>query len=73
MSVSDPNVTTRKRKAVPAVAGESNLKVPAPPPVPQNNGRTSAASSPRNLSDRSLTLMQISCDFVCACIALPSP
>ena len=71
MSVSDPNVTTRKRRAVPAVAGEPNLEVLAPPPVPHDNDRTGAASSSRTLSDRALTLMQISCDFLCACIALP--
>ena len=71
MSVSDPKVKTRKRRAVRAVAGEPTFKIPAPPPVPHDNGRTGAASSSRTLSDRGLTLMQISCDFLCACIALP--
>ena len=37
---------------------------------PDGNG-THAASPSRAISDRALTLLQISCDFVCACIALP--
>ena len=71
MSVSDPRVKTSKLKAVPAGAGEPNLEVPVPPPVPNHNGRTGGGSSSRTLSDRGLTLMQIACDFLCACIALP--
>ena len=71
MSTSGPKVKTRKGRVLDAVAGEPDVEIPAPPPVPRDNGRTGAASSSRTLSDRSLTLMQVSCDFLCACIALP--
>ena len=78
MSISDPKVKTVRRPlkmgprtAVNAVADDPNVATPPPLPVPHDSGRISAASPYRTISDRGLTLMQISCDFVCACIALP--
>ena len=71
MSVSGPKVKTSKRRAVHTVTGKPTLQAPAPPPVPHDSGRTGAASPSRTLGDRGLTLMQISSDFLCACIALP--
>jgi exopolysaccharide biosynthesis polyprenyl glycosylphosphotransferase len=78
MSISDPKVKTVKRPpktgprpAVNAVADEPNVATPSPLPVPRDRGRIRATSPYRTISNRDLTLMQISCDFVCACIALP--
>ena len=72
MRVSGLKVKTRKRRAVHAGTDEPDLAAPPPPPVPHDSGGTRAAASPsRTISDRDLTLMQVSCDFVCACIALP--
>jgi exopolysaccharide biosynthesis polyprenyl glycosylphosphotransferase len=78
MSISDPKVKTGKRRlktrdptTVNAVVDESNLATPPPPPVPHDRDDTRAATPSRTIADRDLTLIQISCDFVCACIALP--
>ena len=64
-------VKTRKRRAVHAGTDEPNLAAPPPPPVPHDSGSRAAASRSRTISDRDLMLTQVSCDFVCACIALP--
>ncbi len=68
MSVSDPKVDDREPTAANAVAEDSNFAIPDRLQVP-------AASLPlpsyRTITDRELTLVQICCDFVCACIALP--
>ena len=71
MRVSGPKVKTRKRRAVHAGTDEPNLAAPPPPPVPHDSGSRAAASRSRTISDRDLMLTQVSCDFVCACIALP--
>ena len=78
MSISDPKLKsdkrtlkTRDRTTVNAVADEPNLATPPPLPVPHDSDDTRVASPARTINDRDLTLMQISCDFVCACIALP--
>ncbi|MGO8825843.1 MAG: sugar transferase [Acidimicrobiales bacterium] len=72
MRVSGLKVKTRKRRAVHAGTDEPNLAAPPPPPEPDDSGGTRAATSPsRTISDRDLMLTQVSCDFVCACIALP--
>ncbi len=78
MSISDPTieggtrpVRTGDRTAGTAVVDEPYLATPPPLPVPRDAGGTRAAASYRTISDRDLTLMQISCDFVCACLALP--
>jgi exopolysaccharide biosynthesis polyprenyl glycosylphosphotransferase len=73
--MSDPRVETGKRAgsrtAVNAVADEPTLATPPPLPVGDDSGSTRTAPPSRTIRDRDLTLMQISSDFVCACIALP--
>src|ERR1700722_3646788 len=59
------------RAAGNAVLDEPDRATPPPLPVPHDAGGTRAASPSRSISDRDLTLMQVSCDFLCACIALP--
>jgi exopolysaccharide biosynthesis polyprenyl glycosylphosphotransferase len=78
MSITDPKLKTGKRTlkthvrtTVNAVVEDPNLATSPPHPVPHDSDDTSAAFPARTISDRDLTLMQISCDFVCACIALP--
>jgi exopolysaccharide biosynthesis polyprenyl glycosylphosphotransferase len=78
MSISDPKVEagtrpvkTGDRTATNAVVDEPSLATPPPLPVPHDGVGTGAASPHRTISDRDLTLIQVSCDFVCACIALP--
>jgi exopolysaccharide biosynthesis polyprenyl glycosylphosphotransferase len=70
MAISDLKVTTG-RTAVDAVLNEPTRAITASLPSPPDCRRTNAASPSRAISDRALTLLQISCDFVCACIALP--
>ncbi len=78
MSISDPRVNaverrlkTGPRTPINAVADGPNVATPPPLPVRHDSGPIRAASPYRTISDRGLTLLQISCDFVCACIALP--
>ena len=75
MSMSDPRVKTGKRTVTThnrTAVDEPNLATPPPLPVPSDSGESRRADSPfRNVGDRDLTLMQVSCDVVCACIALP--
>ena len=78
MSSSDPKVKTGRgalgraigRQRTPVV-DEPSLAAPPPLPEPHDSDDARAASPSRTINDRDLTLMQISCDFVCACIALP--
>ncbi len=70
MAMSDFKVKSG-RTAVRGVADEPTQQVLAPWPLsPDGNGAHAALRS-RAISDRALILVQISCDFVCACIALP--
>ena len=78
MSISDPKIkggewpgATGNGSVAPVVIDEPYLTAPPLPPVPHDAGGTRPASPPRTISDRDLTLMQVSCDFLCACIALP--
>ena len=75
MSISDSKVETGRRTvdrtAVNAVPDAPNLATPPPLPVPHASGGTRAASPDHTIGERDFMLMQISCDFVCACIALP--
>ncbi len=69
MSISDPKVGTAGRTAANAVASNSNFSIPRRLDSP---GRRSTSASPyRTITDRELTLVLMSCDFVCACLALP--
>ena len=72
MSISDPKVDTGERTAASGVASEPNFAIPSELSAPGQRRRQPAAASPyRTISDRELMMVQISCDFVCACIALP--
>jgi exopolysaccharide biosynthesis polyprenyl glycosylphosphotransferase len=72
MSISDTKVGTVRPTAASGVADEPNFAIPPELSVPQRHRRRRRGASPYNsISDRELTLVQISCDFVCACIALP--
>src|ERR1700733_13311306 len=72
MSLSNPKVKAGTTTAVNAAARESNFLLPPTVGVPHDDRRRSQATSPhRTITDRELTLVQICCDFVCACIALP--
>ena len=65
MSISDPKVKVSE-PAAPATA----LTMTAPAPtsaLPQSDPEVPY----RTITDKELTLVQICCDFVCACIALP--
>ncbi len=70
MSISDPKVDTASPTAANAVADASNFAIPFRVEVPARN-RRSETSPNRTVSDGELTLIQICCDFVCACVALP--
>src|SRR5580692_9769367 len=72
MSISESKVGTVKPTAASGLANEPNFAIPSELSVPRRRRRQSRGASPyRSVTDRELTLMQISCDFVCACIALP--
>jgi exopolysaccharide biosynthesis polyprenyl glycosylphosphotransferase len=70
MSISETKVGRVKPTAASGVASEPNFAIPelAGPRRPR---RSRGRSPYRTISDRELTLVQLSCDFVCACIALP--
>jgi exopolysaccharide biosynthesis polyprenyl glycosylphosphotransferase len=72
MSLSNPKVKTGATTAVNAAARESNFLLPPTVRVRYDDRRRGHVTSPyRTITDRELTLVQICCDFVCACIALP--
>src|SRR5579863_8742759 len=71
MSVSDPKVETGVPTAVNAAALDSNFLIPPSVRAPSDRKRSQGRSPYRTITDGELTLVQISCDFVCACIALP--
>ena len=72
MSISDPKVDAGCQTIDGRVVADAP-KVASPPPASVEHDRNGThALSPRHtIGDRELTLIQISCDFVCACIALP--
>jgi exopolysaccharide biosynthesis polyprenyl glycosylphosphotransferase len=53
--------------AASGVADDANFAIPERLQVPGDG----SAPSYRTITDRELTLVRISCDFVCACVALP--
>ncbi len=71
MSISDPKVAGRGTVDRTEVADARKLATAPPSSVQDDRGGTPAASRRHTISDGGLTLLQISCDFVCACIALP--
>ena len=68
MSISEPKVRAAGRSSANAVVDDPNLVVPL---RPQSSRRSTVPSPYRTITDRELTLVEMSCDFVCACIALP--
>ncbi len=62
MSISDPKVKVVERTAPHGVTGAPH------PPTPR---RKQDRRPTHAIGDSELTLVQLSCDFVCACIALP--
>jgi len=56
-----------------ARAVTSTLGRAAPPSIRENGngGRPQVSPRSRTISDSNLTLLEMSCDFVCACLALP--
>ena len=71
MSISDPKVVGRGTVDRTEVAGARKLAIAPPSSVQDDRGGTPDASLRHTISDSGLTLMQVSCDFICACIALP--
>jgi exopolysaccharide biosynthesis polyprenyl glycosylphosphotransferase len=71
MSISDPKVREGERRAVNAVAEAPHFAIPPAFDRAQDDGPATAAPLTRAISDRELTLVQLSCDFVCVCLALP--
>jgi exopolysaccharide biosynthesis polyprenyl glycosylphosphotransferase len=72
MSISDPKVEVAERTAANAFAGESNFAIPPRLEATRWRNRRRVPTSPyRTVTDRELTLVQVCCDFTCACIALP--
>jgi exopolysaccharide biosynthesis polyprenyl glycosylphosphotransferase len=72
MSISESKVGTTEPTAASGVAREPNFAIPSEISVPRRRRHQRRGASPyRTITDRELMLVQISCDFVCACIALP--
>ena len=74
MSISDPEVEVSEPAPAGAVVGDVDL-LPAPPgqtATPPLGAPDEKAPSYRTITDKELTLVQICCDFVCACVALPA-
>jgi exopolysaccharide biosynthesis polyprenyl glycosylphosphotransferase len=71
MSLSDRKLDLYESTAANAGVPASNFAVPASLPEPGSHFDHLRHPKARSLSDRKLLLVQTSCDFVCACIALP--
>lgn len=72
MSISESKVGTVEPTAASGLADEPNFVIPPELSLPRERRRHRRDASPyRSVSDRELTLMQLSCDFICACISLP--
>jgi exopolysaccharide biosynthesis polyprenyl glycosylphosphotransferase len=72
MSISESKVGTAEPTAASGTATEPNFAIPSELRVPHDRRRQHRGASPyRSINDRELTLVQLSCDFICACIALP--
>ena len=64
--------STVESTAANAHTDDANFSIHAPLDRPGERRRRHRATSPyRSVSDRELSLMQVSIDFICACIALP--
>jgi exopolysaccharide biosynthesis polyprenyl glycosylphosphotransferase len=72
MSISESKVGTAEPTAASGLADEHNFVIPPELSVPRRRRHQPRGVSPyRSISDHELTLVQLSCDFICACVALP--
>ena len=72
MRISESKVGTVEPTAASGTAEQPNFVIPPELSVPRRRRHQTRGASPyRSISDGELTLVQISCDFICACIALP--
>jgi exopolysaccharide biosynthesis polyprenyl glycosylphosphotransferase len=72
MRISDSRVGTAEPTAASGIVREPNFALPPEISVPRDRRHQPRRTSPyRSISDREFTLVQVSCDFICACIALP--
>ena len=73
MSISDPEVGVSEPAPAGAAVGDVDFfsLAPGPTPTPSLGAPDEKAAPYRTITDTELTLVQICCDFVCACIALP--
>lgn len=72
MSISESKVGTAEPTAASGTADQPNFAIPPELSVPRRRRHQLRGATPyRSISDRELTLVQLSCDFICACVALP--
>lgn len=71
MSISESKVGTVEPTAASGIANEPNFAIPAEFSMPRGRRTPRGGPPHRSSSDRELSLMQLSCDFTCACVALP--
>jgi exopolysaccharide biosynthesis polyprenyl glycosylphosphotransferase len=71
MSISDPKVVSSRTVGRAQGAGGGKVATSLAPSGQEDRDDTHAASPRHTISDSGLTLTQISCDFICACIAVP--
>jgi exopolysaccharide biosynthesis polyprenyl glycosylphosphotransferase len=71
MSLSDRRLGTVESTAANGGAADPNFAVPPRLPEPSAQPGTKHVTHSRGLSDRDISMIDMCCDFVCACIALP--
>lgn len=71
MSISNPRVSGRITAGRREVADPHTLAAAPRRTVQVHSDGTVDASARHTISDSGLTVIQVSCDFICACIALP--
>jgi exopolysaccharide biosynthesis polyprenyl glycosylphosphotransferase len=71
MSITDPKVAGRRTVDRMEDADAPKVAPPLLTSAQADSEGTHVASPRHTISDRGLTLAQIACDFICACIALP--
>jgi hypothetical protein len=71
MSISESKVGTVEPTAASGTADQPNFAIPPELSVPRRRQHPRGVSPYRSISDGELTLVQMSCDFISACVALP--
>ena len=73
MSISEPEVEVSEPAPTGAAVGDVDRSPAAPgrTATPSLGATDEKAAPYRTITDKELTLVQICCDFVCACVALP--